>query len=208
MRFQFLKYIAILFLATRAYGQATQFCDPTIVPNFTTSPRAGLQIPRANACGWDVPANATFNILDQEACYNNIACDLAASQILFASLPAVSDGNILYCTDCTANSSPCSGSGTGSFAVRTGGTWQCTAGAAVGTTSTTSTSTSTSSSSTSSSSTSSTSTSSTSSSTIPSCGTQNQPCVVNLVYGLGEWIQSGSGSTVVQYGLSAPTTNG
>ena len=43
----------------------------------------------------------------------------------FASLPAAPDYTIVGCTDCTPNSSPCSGAGTGAIAKRLNGGWDC-----------------------------------------------------------------------------------
>lgn len=49
---------------------------------------------------------------------------------LFASLPATTNGTILYCSDCAPTTafvnSTCVGSGTGSLAIRLNGAWKCT----------------------------------------------------------------------------------
>lgn len=45
----------------------------------------------------------------------------------FASLGTPSDGTIVTCSDC-APVTPCAGSGSGAFAKRVGGVWQCTSG--------------------------------------------------------------------------------
>lgn len=45
--------------------------------------------------------------------------------LAFASLGTPSDGRLQWCTDCTKGSSPCSGSGTGTLAVRHNSTWTC-----------------------------------------------------------------------------------
>jgi hypothetical protein len=43
----------------------------------------------------------------------------------FASLGTPSNGTIVYCNDCTNQSSPCTGSSTGAFAKRLAGAWDC-----------------------------------------------------------------------------------
>jgi hypothetical protein len=43
---------------------------------------------------------------------------------LFAGLGAT-DGQVVYCSDCTAATNPCTGGGTGAFAFRQGGAWVC-----------------------------------------------------------------------------------
>lgn len=48
--------------------------------------------------------------------------------VSFANLtvtPSQADGTLIYCTDCVLQN-PCAGSGTGAFAQRTNGAWQCT----------------------------------------------------------------------------------
>lgn len=45
--------------------------------------------------------------------------------ILFASLPASNNGTVLYCSDCTVNSAPCAGAGTGAIAKRLATAWRC-----------------------------------------------------------------------------------
>src|SRR5439155_2265012 len=50
------------------------------------------------------------------------------SGIVFANLiTPIPDGSEVWCADCTAGSSPCTGSGTGSVAQRRGGVWSCAA---------------------------------------------------------------------------------
>lgn len=48
-----------------------------------------------------------------------------------ATLPSMGDGTLVYCVDCT-KSTPCAGGGSGAFAHRTNGTWDCLAPAAGG----------------------------------------------------------------------------
>lgn len=43
----------------------------------------------------------------------------------FATLPAVGNGAMLYCSNCTKGSTPCTGAGTGSFVKGEGGQWNC-----------------------------------------------------------------------------------
>ncbi len=43
----------------------------------------------------------------------------------FANLPASVNGTILFCSDCTAQSNPCTGTGTGAFAHKLNGAWDC-----------------------------------------------------------------------------------
>jgi hypothetical protein len=47
--------------------------------------------------------------------------------IAFAALAAyaATNGRLMYCTDCTHTSTPCSSGGTGAFAKRLNGVWQC-----------------------------------------------------------------------------------
>ena len=45
--------------------------------------------------------------------------------IPFASLGTPSNGTLYYCNDCTNASNPCSGGGTGAFAKRLAGAWDC-----------------------------------------------------------------------------------
>lgn len=47
------------------------------------------------------------------------------NHLTFAELGAHPDGVSVYCSDCTPNTSPCAGSGTGSFADRVTGAWEC-----------------------------------------------------------------------------------
>lgn len=47
------------------------------------------------------------------------------SPILFSSLGAPANGSTAYCSDCTNASNPCVGSGTGAFAKRLNGAWDC-----------------------------------------------------------------------------------
>lgn len=52
---------------------------------------------------------------------------------LFANLPASANGTIAYCSDCTEATTPCTGSGSGAFALRQGGQWVCPDGGSGGT---------------------------------------------------------------------------
>jgi hypothetical protein len=45
-----------------------------------------------------------------------------------SALPALPNGHVLFCTDCTRNTSPCSGGGSGALAKRVNGTWDCDGG--------------------------------------------------------------------------------
>lgn len=42
-----------------------------------------------------------------------------------ATLPAAPNGTLVYCSDCTVNSAPCSGGSTGAVAKRVNGSWRC-----------------------------------------------------------------------------------
>lgn len=48
----------------------------------------------------------------------------------FANLGTPADGSVRYVTDGTANTSPCTGGGTGAFATRVNGAWSCASAAA------------------------------------------------------------------------------
>jgi hypothetical protein len=62
----------------------------------------------------DDSANTSFGI-----------ASLAYSATLFANLGTPSNGTVFYCSDCLANSNPCSGASTGAFAKRLNGVWDC-----------------------------------------------------------------------------------
>lgn len=47
------------------------------------------------------------------------------SPTLFGALPAANNGTSLYCSDCLANSNPCSGASTGAMAKRLNAAWDC-----------------------------------------------------------------------------------
>lgn len=58
----------------------------------------------------------------------NVAAPIAGlgmDAVLFASLGAPANGTFIYCSDCLANSSPCSGASTGALAKRLNGVWDC-----------------------------------------------------------------------------------
>jgi hypothetical protein len=57
-----------------------------------------------------------------------VGCNIADTILTktFATLGTPSDGTTYYCTDCAATA-PCTGSGTGNFAFRAGGVWNCAA---------------------------------------------------------------------------------
>jgi hypothetical protein len=48
-----------------------------------------------------------------------------SSNVIHGSLGASKNGIMIYCSDCTHGSNPCSGSGTGAIAKRLNGTWVC-----------------------------------------------------------------------------------
>jgi hypothetical protein len=50
---------------------------------------------------------------------------LAVNATLFANLGTPANGTWLYCSDCLANSNPCTGASTGAFAKRLNGAWDC-----------------------------------------------------------------------------------
>lgn len=45
--------------------------------------------------------------------------------VTFANLPTVANGYLIYCSDCTAGSSPCTSGGSGSLAVGQNSAWKC-----------------------------------------------------------------------------------
>jgi hypothetical protein len=49
----------------------------------------------------------------------------------FAGLGAPANGSVRYCTNCNANTSPCTSGGTGAQATRVNGTWVCSTASAV-----------------------------------------------------------------------------
>lgn len=50
---------------------------------------------------------------------------VGVSPIAFAALGTPSNGVVVYCNDCTNASNPCTGSGSGAFAKRLAGAWDC-----------------------------------------------------------------------------------
>jgi hypothetical protein len=62
---------------------------------------------------------------------NQFTLGLEAGPILFANLGSISTANttLVYITDATLGSSPCTGSGTGALAIRINGAWNCNSGA-------------------------------------------------------------------------------
>lgn len=50
--------------------------------------------------------------------------NLISTGVVQASLGTPADGSIIYCSDCT-KATPCAGGGTGAFAVRLNGAWDC-----------------------------------------------------------------------------------
>jgi hypothetical protein len=50
---------------------------------------------------------------------------LQIGSTVFASLGSPANGTLVFCGDCTAASSPCTGSGSGTFAFRRNGAWAC-----------------------------------------------------------------------------------
>lgn len=49
----------------------------------------------------------------------------SSTQSNLSSHSAATSGSMLYCSDCTAPSTPCSGSGSGALALRVGSAWNC-----------------------------------------------------------------------------------
>lgn len=45
--------------------------------------------------------------------------------VAFASLPSVTNGGLIYCTDCTKGGTPCAGAGSGAVAKGEAGAWNC-----------------------------------------------------------------------------------
>ena len=69
------------------------------------------------------PAEQTAN---QFTNTNQFLLGIQLGPIIFANLPPTAAvGSIIYCLDCTANSTPCSASGTGAFASYVFGAWSC-----------------------------------------------------------------------------------
>jgi hypothetical protein len=57
---------------------------------------------------------------------NAFPIGLQVPTTLFANLPATfPNGSIVYCSNCLAASSPCTGASTGAFAIRVNGAWRC-----------------------------------------------------------------------------------
>jgi hypothetical protein len=81
-----------------------------------------------NAIAWRKAAGGSDNLLKADSLDQliwNGAGGITTSTIAFASLPAATNGTMLYCSDCTVASSPCTGSSTGAMAFRVAGAWRC-----------------------------------------------------------------------------------
>ena len=73
----------------------------------------------------------TANLLEVE---NSMGADLfvvddngvvGPGTLVHSALPGTNSGSIVYCSNCTKGSDPCSSGGGGALAVRVGGSWQC-----------------------------------------------------------------------------------
>jgi hypothetical protein len=51
--------------------------------------------------------------------------ELTYTAVLFANLGTPANGTVAYCSDCLAQSNPCTGASTGAFARRLNGAWDC-----------------------------------------------------------------------------------
>ena len=71
----------------------------------------------------NVPSSAAF--LASAAALDTLKVNrLQLNPTTFANLGTPTNGYVFYCSDCT-KATPCAGSGTGAFAVRRAGTWDC-----------------------------------------------------------------------------------
>ena len=50
---------------------------------------------------------------------------VSLKSVTFANLPTQADGKLIYCSDCTAGSSPCTSGGSGALAVGQNSAWKC-----------------------------------------------------------------------------------
>jgi hypothetical protein len=66
-----------------------------------------------------------FRLADDSNSASLAAQSISYNSTAFASLPADGNGTVRYCSDCLANSSPCSGASTGAIAKRLNGVWDC-----------------------------------------------------------------------------------
>ena len=53
------------------------------------------------------------------------AGNFVSTGVTFANLGTPANGSMIFCSDCAANSNPCTGSSTGAFAKRLNGAWDC-----------------------------------------------------------------------------------
>lgn len=99
------------------------------VPAQILFPIPGLEIPiatvvcNATACG----NGGNGTITDNRPLANFPGAGTPLNTSIQANLPTtnVTNGTIIYCSDCTVASSPCTGSSTGAFAMRVNGAWRC-----------------------------------------------------------------------------------
>jgi hypothetical protein len=86
---------------------------------FGSSGNKGLYLPSADvyANNLQVSANGRIEFAAGGYIYSN-------GGIAFASLPAVNNGTMIYCNDCTF-ANPCASGGTGAYAKRLNGAWRC-----------------------------------------------------------------------------------
>jgi len=78
----------------------------------------GSRVFRADSSGTDVVGTASADIAHART-------SVQVDQHTLASLPADIDGTIRYCSDCLKFSLPCTGGGSGTFAERINGEWDC-----------------------------------------------------------------------------------
>ena len=89
----------------------------------------GIEVPvalvtcNATACG----NGGNGTITDQRPVANFPGAGTPLNTTAFANLPTtnVTNGTLIFCTDCAVASAPCTGASTGALAIRVNATWRC-----------------------------------------------------------------------------------
>lgn len=112
-----------LYAKTGVTGPGTPSPDQPGVPSTILTPVFGIEVPLATVvCG----ASTCATITDARPLGQFTSGVQQAGSVLFANLPAtMPNGAIIYCSNCLAASSPCTGASTGAMALRVNGAWRC-----------------------------------------------------------------------------------
>lgn len=108
-------------------GPGTLSPDQPGVPATILAPVFGVEVPLATVvCSATACGNGSGSITDSRPIGSFPSGTIQAGSVLFANLPATfPNGGMLYCSNCTLASSPCTGASTGAMALRVNGAWRC-----------------------------------------------------------------------------------